>query len=257
MEPALVATADGSFTVSDPRTGEHYHSLHGAESESRHVFIEAGLHLALQTFEGALQVLEVGFGTGLNALLTWQEAAAQQRAVAYLGYEPYPLPAALLRAFHTPALLPDEGPAWRRAFLSLHGLEPEPAPPVEHPPSPEPKKKPERGKGPLPGPDFFSCTVQVDAIQSAALPDHFHLVYFDAFSPDREPGLWTANIWQKLFVRLAPGGILVTYCAKGSVRRALVEAGFQVERLPGPAFKRHMLRAVKPRHNPIGSDPAK
>jgi len=249
MHHTLVPTADGSFTVSDPRTGEHYHSLHGAEAESRHVFIQAGLQAALASFSGTLRLLEVGFGTGLNALLTWQEAVSHQRPIDYLGYEPFPLPETLLRAFRAPALHAEEGSLWRRAFLSLHGLEPEEALPGQEHPSPAEQKNQPKARGSVQLPGFFSCSVQVEAIQTAALPDQIQLLYFDAFSPDREPDLWTADIWQKLFVRLAPGGILVTYCAKGSVRRALVEAGFLVERLPGPAFKRHMLRAVKPRHN--------
>jgi len=251
MESALVPTADGSCTVKDARTGEHYHSLHGAETESRHVFIKAGLEQAVAEFEGPLLVLEVGFGTGLNALLTWQHALANQRPVQYLGLEPYPLPQAILHAFRTPAMEADMA-LWQPAFLSLHGLAS--LPPSQSEPKPWPEKQKslqefqrnEALAASLPG--FFSCQVLHNPIQNAVLPDQIQLVYYDAFSPERDPALWTADIWKKLFLLLAPGAVLVTYCAKGSVRRALGEVGFTVERLPGPPIKRHMLRAVKPRH---------
>ncbi|MBI1193676.1 MAG: tRNA (5-methylaminomethyl-2-thiouridine)(34)-methyltransferase MnmD [Bacteroidetes bacterium] len=242
----LVPTADGSCTVKDARTGEHYHSLHGAETESLHVFIQAGLEKAMADFEGPLLVLEVGFGTGLNALLTWQHAVARQRAVEYLALEPFPLAESIIQAYHTPAM----DAAWHPAFLSLHGLDPAHSPLREQGLSPKSQKSASAAALQPPLPGFFSCRVLHSPIQTAALPGLIQLVYYDAFSPEHEPALWTDLIWQKLFLLLAPGAVLVTYCAKGSVRRALGEVGFSVERLTGPPFKRHMLRAVKPRHNP-------
>ena len=289
-----VSTSDGSSTLHDPRTGEHYHSLHGAETESRHVFIQAGLAYAAEQFTDCLRVLEVGFGTGLNALLTWQFASTLKRSVRYTGLEPYPISSTVVKELVFPAFqleissssesipsgrstdLSDEKKlkgnsitdkhnkyyaddsnslpvdaylsCWQNAFWGLHGI----GDPNRYAKLTWQHLKSEKNDGLLSKNSLdsthFSFTVLIQTLQEKELKQVYHVIYFDAFSPDTEPELWTPIIWNKLFACLVPGGLLVTYSAKGAVRRALQTAGFSVERLPGPPFKRHMLRASKPRH---------
>ncbi len=265
-------TADGSHTLRDERTGEHYHSTHGAERESRHVFIESGLELLhAQSEQRPLRILEVGFGTGLNALLSWQFALERQRPLIYLGLEPYPINPELYRQLYFPAMGragPEQSDStnevvknkfWHDALLLLHGQQPEHLPTslkstvsqnVKHQAglNTEPPAKDQRviAAGTQ---EFFSFQIVKQALQDTSLAkDSIDLVYFDAFSPSAEPTLWQNDIWQLLYKAMNPGAVLVTYCAKGAVRRAMADAGFQVERLPGPPFKRHMSRAHKPRH---------
>ncbi|QKG58119.1 tRNA (5-methylaminomethyl-2-thiouridine)(34)-methyltransferase MnmD [Hymenobacter sp. BRD128] len=220
-------TADGSPTLYVPALDEHYHSRHGAAQESRHVFIEAGLQPLLWENSGQLdyplQVLEVGLGTGLNALLTLKAARRHCVAVAYDGYETMPLPAAAVAA-----LAPqwEDIPALRDAFAQLHT-----APWNE----------------PLALTIIFSLTKRLAEVQNAALPaNHYNLIYFDAFAPEKQPELWTEAIFAKLYAAAAPGAVLVSYCAQGQFRRNLRAAGWLTEKLPGPPGKREMTRARKP-----------
>lgn len=221
-------TADGSPTLYVPALDEHYHSHHGAAQESRHVFIGAGLGPLLAAGLGQpgrppLRVLEVGLGTGLNALLTLEAAQAAGAAVAYAGYETVPLPPAAVGAL---AVQWAAAPALDAAFTLLHA-------------------------GPW-GAAFalaegFEMTKVQAPIQAAGLPGHFYsLIYFDAFAPEKQPELWTEAVFQKLFAAAAPGALLVSYCAQGQFRRNLRAAGWFTEKLPGPPGKREMTRARKP-----------
>lgn len=214
MDIRIEPTADGSATLYVPALDEHYHSVKGALSESRHVFVDMGLRASPAA---APRVLEVGFGTGLNALLTWLEADRSGRPVRYAALELYPLspaqalalgyePSDRLRALH-------EAP-WEEA-VSL-------------------------------SPCFALQKLRADFTTFAFAPSSFDVVYFDAFAPDKQPALWTAEGFAALYAALSPGGVLATYCAKGSVRRLLQQAGFLTERLPGPpGGKREILRARK------------
>ena len=216
MKRQLIQTADvsHSFAINDGR--ETYHSRHGAVQESLHVFIEAGLR-AIQP-EGCTRVLELGFGTGLNALLTWREAEGQGREVAYTSIEPFPL------ALDEAELLNYARPEEREAFMRMHT---------------QPN-----------GESVISAVFSLDR-RMANYPahpsekNHFHAMYYDAFGPATQPELWTPECFAKAFEALVVGGVLVTYCAKGQVRRDLKAAGFEVERLAGPPGKREMLRAWK------------
>ena len=230
-EPALPAslevrtTADGSPTLYVPALNEHYHSHHGAAQESRHVFIEAGLAPLLALGLGQqrpLRLLEVGLGTGLNALLTLQAAQATGAAVAYDGYETVPLPPATVAA-----LAPQwaSEPALAQAFAQLHAMP--------------------WGWAHMLAPEFLLTKVQ-RPIQAVTLPaDQYDLIYFDAFAPEKQPELWTEDIFHNLYAAAAPGAVLVSYCAQGQFRRNLRAAGWLTEKLPGPPGKREMTRACK------------
>jgi tRNA U34 5-methylaminomethyl-2-thiouridine-forming methyltransferase MnmC len=219
-------TADGSPTLYVPALNEHYHSHHGAAQESRHVFIEAGLRPLLAAGLGQkqpLRLLEVGLGTGLNALLTLEASQGTGATILYLGYETQPLPAAVVAA-----LAPQwaDSPLLSQGFRRLHELP--------------------WGQAGMLAPDFllkkYACP-----IQAATLPaDCYDLFYFDAFAPDKQPELWTEDIFYNLYRAAAPGAVLVSYCAQGQFRRNLRAAGWLTEKLPGPPGKREMTRARKP-----------
>lgn len=222
MNSRIVVTADGSRTLTADETGsEIYHSRHGALQESRYVFIQQGLDAlppAQSENPQPIRLLEVGFGTGLNALLALQWAQVHNRAVAYVGLEPHRLPSELLAELEYPQLLSVS----EEAFTQLHHESQ-----LELPP--------------------FSAH-----IESVGIEDYqpsqaaFNLCWFDAFSPRYQAILWTEAVFQKLFDLLAPGGRLVTYSAKGDVQRALKATGFDLEKLPGPPGKREMIRATRP-----------
>jgi len=225
MIKEIITTGDGSRSIHLPEMGENYHSHFGALQESKHVYIGAGFRKVAGA-EGSLHILEVGLGTGLNALLTYFEARVSRVAVLYEALEPYPLEETLLNQLGYPTLFEDAGEA-ARIFALMHARE--------------------TGCRPIALSDDFSLTKLADKIETYNPPDEvFNLVYFDAFGPDVQPELWKEDIFHKLYQAMASGGVLVTYSAKGSVRRALKAAGFGVERLPGPAGKREMIRATRP-----------
>lgn len=215
LERKLEMTADGSHTLFVPAMDEHYHSVNGAVQESLHVFIEAGLR---RIGKPEVRILEIGFGTGLNAFLTLRERQqAGIRAVTYYSVERYPLERAVTDALNYGARV---WPERQELFAALH------AAPWNAPA--------EIAEG------FVLHKIEGDA-RDCELPADIDLVYFDAFAPDKQPEMWTPELFRRLAARMAPGGILVTYCAKGEVRRGFVAAGFQMERLPGPPGKRHIL----------------
>jgi tRNA U34 5-methylaminomethyl-2-thiouridine-forming methyltransferase MnmC len=219
-------TADGSPTLYVPALDEHYHSTHGAAQESRHVFIEAGLRPLLAAGLGQtrpLGVLEVGLGTGLNTLLTLEAAQAAGAAVGYHGYETVPLPDEAVTA-----LAPQwaDNPVLSQAFFKIHAMP--------------------WGWPHMLAPEFLLTKIRLQ-IQAAHLATGLYdLIYFDAFSPDKQPELWTEAIFAKLYAAAAPGAVLVSYCAQGQFRRNLRAAGWRTEKLPGPPGKREMTRAHKP-----------
>lgn len=221
-QPVIIRTEDGSDSLFLPVLSESYHSKFGALSESKHVFIEAGLKRIIR--QETINILEIGFGTGLNALITLAEAELKMISVNYHTVEPFPLSFEILEKLNY-TLLP-EFVKYEELFLNLHAS---------------------TYNSPILINDYFQLLKLKEKVEDISLePDYFHLVYFDAFSPEVQPELWTVDIFSKLIKAMDCGAMLVTYSAKGLVRRNMKEVGFIVERLAGPKGKREMLRATKP-----------
>lgn len=216
----IQTTADGSQTLYVPSMDEHYHSVKGAITESMHIFIKMGLQ------ECAVEkprILEVGFGTGLNALLTLQEADTKRRHVSYTSFEKFPLGMNIVEQLEYPNMVSEDA---ARKFLPIHqavwgewiDITP-----------------------------YFSLRKMNEDFITYSIEETYDVIYFDAFAPEKQPDMWSQKIFDNLYSHLNPSGILVTYCAKGVVRRMLQSAGFTVERLAGPpGGKREILRATKP-----------
>jgi tRNA U34 5-methylaminomethyl-2-thiouridine-forming methyltransferase MnmC len=228
VKPELIITGDGSNTLYVPELDEHYHSTFGAINESLLVFIESGFQKAVKSFD-EIQVLEIGFGTGLNALLTWMEAERIPIKVNYVAIEPYPLDEKIWSVLNYPDCFCTF--SYREIYCRLHEMDWE---------------RDERIS-----PFFSICKIRSRLEDYLPEPDKFNLVYFDAFGPDVQPELWTEEIFRKIFLSMKNKGILVTYSVKGSVRRALKNSGFSVEKLPGPAGKREITRAIKDGDQPV------
>lgn len=217
MERVIEHTADGSATLFVPELDEHYHSVKGAFTESQHIFIDMGLKACPSPTP---KILEVGFGTGLNAYLTLLEAERSGRHVHYTGIELYPLPWETIEQLHYNE---DE------RFKALHTAAWEKEIEIT--------------------PYFTLHKVQADFSTGYAVPyssSGYDILYFDAFAPEKQPEMWSQELFDRLYVNTSEEGILTTYCAKGVVRRMLQSAGFKVERLPGPpGGKREILRATR------------
>lgn len=226
----IFLTEDGSMTLFNESKNEHYHSIHGAVQESEHVFIDAGLQFTLNR-KKTINILEIGLGTGLNALLSLIKLNAinlsvndnqMQSKIRYFAIEPDPLDSELINQLNycdylsVPQLL-DEFKAMHNAPDSIE----------------------------ISLTDNFSFTRFLLPFQDYYSKEtKFDLVYFDAFSPEVEPALWTEPIFDKLYGIMNPGGAIVTYCSKGIVRRMMQYCNFSTERLKGPPGKHEMLRAL-------------
>jgi tRNA U34 5-methylaminomethyl-2-thiouridine-forming methyltransferase MnmC len=228
LEIQLIQTADGSHSLYRADIDETYHSRHGALKESKYVFIEKGLHHVMQR-QTQLSILEVGFGTGLNAWLTWKEALAHGLAIHYTGLEPNVLSADILDQFAFNDWTEEE----RGMFQSLHTAGWDEVVPMD---------------------EVMLLEKRQEKVQQLEPdPERFDLVYYDAFGPRAQQEMWHDAVFRRLYATMMPGGILVTYCAKGQVRRDLEAIGFAVERLEGPPGKREMLRATKIDLNAAGN----
>lgn len=214
----LQTTEDGSHTLFLPELNEHYHSTHGAIQESNHVFLQAGLNF-LSSEEW--NIFEVGFGTGLNAFLTALAATQNQHRCFYTSIELYPLSREESDQLNYADCLKDDSSLFRQIHQAAWNK------PIEINP-------------------FFHLHKIHDDFTRFILPsEKFSLIYFDAFAPNKQEEMWNKNLFIGLFNSLIPDGILVTYSAKGSIRRMMQDVGFIVERLPGPPGKHEMLRARK------------
>lgn len=220
MKKVFQLTADGSHTLYVEGLDETYHSKHGAIQEAEHVFISAGLDYFTEL---NLNVLEVGFGTGLNTFLTLLSAQKKNIKVNYTGIEAYPLSDEIIQQLNYTDEL-NSTKEEQELFQKLHEVEWESVQKIT--------------------PYFNLIKWEVDLTEFKA-EQQFDLIYFDAFGPRVQPEMWTKEIFEKMYTALNPNGILVTYCAKGSVKRTLKEVGFEIEALPGPPGKREMTRAVK------------
>lgn len=221
MPVNIITTSDGSHSLYNTELDEHYHSVHGAIQESMHVFIQAGLR-SLPSI-GNINILEIGFGTGLNAFLTFLESRGFPGVISYTAIEPFPLGTDIVSSLNYAALLDaDEKHVLEKMHSAEHGAG---------------EKYHER----------FNFIKVHDRIQDAVLNEHYDLVYFDAFGPRVQPEMWSSDVFWKLHSMMKDGAMLVTYCAKGEVKRTLKGAGFRVETLPGPPGKREMVRAINDR----------
>jgi tRNA U34 5-methylaminomethyl-2-thiouridine-forming methyltransferase MnmC len=252
-------SGDGSHTLFVPGLNEHYHSTFGAIAESRHIFINAGLNFVRQS-SSSVKILEIGFGTGLNAFLTFIETIGQELKIDYTAIELYPLKEDIYSKLNYPENMPlTEGLTPRLKETSQHIVVGD----AKNTASTETslhlamKFKNEMIK------EIFilmhSCDwnrkitisgqFSLSKIHSSLedyLPEYqyFDLIYFDAFGPDVQPEMWTSEVFRKMASALKPGSVLVTYSTKGTVKRNLKEVGFKIEKLPGPAGKREILRAI-------------
>ncbi|WP_297804424.1 tRNA (5-methylaminomethyl-2-thiouridine)(34)-methyltransferase MnmD [uncultured Polaribacter sp.] len=217
MKREILITSDGSTTINLPELNEQYHSKNGSINESYHVFINSGLR---QVASNVVSILEIGFGTGLNCFITYLEA---EKEIHYVGVEAYPVTSEEVEKMNFISVLNAEKD--KASFEKIHDI-------------PWEEKHQISNK--------FSLTKRKQFFEDIDDKNAFNLIYFDAFGARVQPQLWTVEIFRKMFDSLQENGILVTYSAKGSVRRAMQEVGFTVERLPGPPGKREMLRAIKP-----------
>jgi len=215
----IVSSGDGSHTLFSSHFGEYYHSSFGAVQESRHIFIDAGLKFATRD-KTTVNVFEVGFGTGLNTLLTFQYARQHDIIVNYFAVEAFPVGKKVAAGLNYPELLKVE----QETFIAMH-----------------------HATGQLSAiAPFFYLALMTTTLQDVQLEDdYFDVVYFDAFSPDVQPEMWAVSCFEKIYAAMKRGGVLTTYSCKGTVKRALIKAGFTIEKLPGPPGKREFLRAVK------------
>ncbi|EGV42927.1 SAM-dependent methyltransferase [Bizionia argentinensis JUB59] len=222
MKRHIITTADGSKTIQINDWDEQYHSIHGAIQEANHVFIKTGFDKVVANSNPSdLAILEIGFGTGLNAIITLLKAEKEGIKVDYVGVEAYPVLASEISQLNYTELL---GALAEAHYKVIH-------------------ETPWEAKSVIT--PLFSLTKQEKKFQEISDVNQFNLIYFDAFGARVQPELWTEGIFKKMYEALKPNGILVTYSAKGSVRRAMQAVGFFVERLPGPPGKREMLRATK------------
>lgn len=222
----IIETGDGSHSLLNVAMNETYHSRHGALRESEHVFIRHGLHhwVAQHPTAPTLRILEVGFGTGLNAILTLREARLQANLFfSYTTLEPHPLDEETINSLNYLALLNDTTLAPH--FAALHWT-------------------PWESDQPLL--DNFVLHKTQCALQNFPVrPQTYDLIYFDAFAPNKQSELWTLPILQRVATLMASGAIFVTYSAKGQLKRDLKTLGLTVETLPGPPGKVEMVRATK------------
>lgn len=223
MDIELLATDDGSHTIRNKLLNATYHSKHGAINESRHIYIEAGLHHVLKQFgkSEALNILEIGFGTGLNALLTLKEALEKELQINYVSIEKEPIPIEIVNELNYPHLLGFDNST---IFSDLH-------------------TKPWNQSKTISA--NFSIEKRLSDINQFYPDKEFHLIYFDAFAPANSPDMWHPDIFKKLYQNLIPNGCLLSFCAQGEFKRLLKARGFKVESLPGPKGKREITRASK------------
>lgn len=218
----LRITKDGSHTIYIPELNEHYHSMHGAYTESMHVYINAGLKKKLEECPDQINILEVGLGTGLNVLLTLLELQNTKTEIYYTALEPHPLPEKIWTQLNYTEII--GGNSVREWFEKIHRA---------------------NFNTEIQLSDNFTLLKKNQKSEHSTSDIKFDIIYFDAFAPDVQPELWTKENLKKIFDAMRPRGIFVTYCSKGEVRRNLISAGFLIEKLPGAPGKREMLRATK------------
>jgi tRNA U34 5-methylaminomethyl-2-thiouridine-forming methyltransferase MnmC len=220
MSNKIITTSDGSHSILSEKFGVAYHSIHGAIQETQHVFIDAGLAYQAQR-KSEISILEIGWGTGLNSYMTLLESEKRKSPIHYTTIEAYPISLEQAKELNYAENLQQED---AQSFLQLHELEWEKL----HTISP-----------------YFNFTKHQMLFEKIDFTNQFDIIYFDAFAPNAQAEFWEEDFLSQMYQSLQKGGILVTYCAKGSFKRALKAVGFTVESIPGPPMKREMVRAVK------------
>ncbi|MBS1533942.1 MAG: tRNA (5-methylaminomethyl-2-thiouridine)(34)-methyltransferase MnmD [Bacteroidetes bacterium] len=217
MQREIITTADGSTTIRLPDWDEHYHSKHGAIQEAQHVFIKNGLALFA---DQSVDILEIGFGTGLNALITYKVAPNYSLTVNYVGIEAYPIHESEVLAMNYASELKIDD----AVFAQMHQCSWNESHSIT---------------------DDFNLTKRQQFFSEISDEAVFDLIYFDAFGYRVQPELWSEEIFKIMFRALKPGGILVTYAARSIIKKNMIASGFTVSKLPGPPGKREMFRAIK------------
>ena len=218
MKREIIQTQDGSTTIYLPEWEESYHSKHGAVQESYHVFIKNGFSL----FQGKpITVLEIGFGTGLNAFITCLEAAKNEQLVNYVGIEAYPVAFdEAIQMNYSASISPESESVFKQLDLAVWEMPTQVTP-------------------------VFNLTKREQFFQDIQDIGLYDLVYFDAFGFRVQPELWSEDVFAAMYKALKPGGVLVTYACRSVIKNAMLAVGFKVEKLPGAPGKREMLRAFK------------
>jgi tRNA U34 5-methylaminomethyl-2-thiouridine-forming methyltransferase MnmC len=216
----LFQTADGSNSLMSKQFGVSYHSKHGAVQETQHVFINAAFnYISLPK----VKLLEIGFGTGLNALMTLQNCRKTNKEVEYVAVEAYPVSMETVESLDYHSILKDN--TLEQPLKTMHQLESHVLTEIE---------------------SNFKFEKRIMLFEDIDESNQYDIIYFDAFAPNAQPELWDVDLLVKMYRALKKGGILTTYCAKGQVKRNLKSLGFTVESIPGPPGKREMTRALKP-----------
>lgn len=219
----IFETGDGSHSILSDQFGVTYHSKHGAVQEAQHVFINAALRMKA-TIQDNISILEIGFGTGLNALMTCLEAQKRNLKIQYVAVEAYPISLETVQSLNYGEVLPHLDAT--DFFTKIHAAD---------------------WEIPTMITDNFTITKVKKRFEDLTYQNQFDIIYFDAFAPNSQPELWTKEFMQIMYNALLPKGILTTYCAKGQVKRNMKAIGFLVEKLPGPPGKREMTRACRPK----------
>lgn len=219
MKREIIITNDGSTTIRIPDWDENYHSTHGAIQEAKHVFIKNGLDLFQN--QDSISILEIGFGTGLNAFITFLETLNKEK-VNYVGVEAYPISAEEITQMNYVSQLDAE--KYREIFDKMHACD---------------------WKNQQMITQNFLLTKRKQFFQDIEDKNQFDLIYFDAFGFPLQPELWSEVIFKKMYDALLPKGTLVTYACRSSIKNAMLSVGFSIEKLPGAPGKREMLRATK------------
>jgi tRNA U34 5-methylaminomethyl-2-thiouridine-forming methyltransferase MnmC len=220
----IINTSDGSHTIYLPEINEQYHSVNGSITESNYVYIEKGYNYHAGTNP---KVFEVGFGTGLNCLLTALQAEQNKRPTLYIAIEKYPIEKKVTGQLNFGHLISAEA---QIIFEKIHDCQWNKVVSVS---------------------EYFNLLkIEADLIDyNLTQFENCDVIFYDAFGPDKQPEMWTPTIFRKIYSVTSSGGVLVTYSAKGEVRRQLAASGFEMERLPGPPGKIHMLRGIKKESN--------
>ncbi len=220
MKLDLLKTNDGSFTLFLPEMNETYHSKFGAINEAKHVFIKEGFEYFLKNNkDNRISILEIGFGTGLNTFLTFLKNAELYGNVYYEAIEKYPLNDEIVKQLNY-----TETKEQKHFFDFIHQ---------------------EKWDEKIVVAEHFCLKKRNIDLHHFQSDKKFDIVYFDAFAPDKQPEMWTHEVFEKIYKLMNRNGIIVTYSAKGSVRRTMQDVGFEMERIPGPPGKREMLRGFK------------